>query len=74
MSKCKNGLAENGMICVKDNTCNKGFVVDKEDSSVTRTDSHLRYLFGQSGLQVLKILLQPKFPKNLFPVRIYALA
>ena len=34
--RCKGGLAANGMICVKDNTCNKGFVVDKEDSRCAR--------------------------------------
>jgi len=74
LEKCKKALKENGIICVKDNTCNRGFVVDKEDSSVTRSDAHLRYLFAQSGLVVLKVLLQPKFPKKLFPVRTYALA
>jgi len=74
LERAKKSLNENGIICVKDNTCNRGFVVDKQDSSVTRSDAHLRFLFGQSGLVVLKVLLQPRFPKSLFPVRIYALA
>jgi len=74
LERCKQGLTENGIICIKDNTCGKGFVVDKQDSSITRSDDHLRYLYGQSGLMVLKVLLQPRFPKKLFPVRIYALA
>jgi len=71
--KCKQALAPNGLLCIKDNTCENGFVFDKEDSSVTRSDKHLRALFAQVELAVVKVLLQPNFPKKLFPVRIYAL-
>jgi protein N-terminal methyltransferase len=72
--KCKQALAPNGLLCIKDNTCESGFVMDKEDSSVTRSDQHFRALFAQAGLEVVKVLLQPNFPKKLFPVRIYALS
>ena len=37
LKKCKEGLRENGLIIIKDNVREEsGFVVDKEDSSVTR--------------------------------------
>jgi protein N-terminal methyltransferase len=73
ISKCKLALAPYGLLCIKDNTCENGFVFDKEDSSVTRSDQHLRALFEQASLKLVKELIQPNFPKKLFPVRIYAL-
>jgi len=74
LGKCKLALKPNGLLCIKDNTCDNEFVMDKEDSSVTRSDNHLRALFHESGMIVIKSLLQPNFPKKLFPVRIYALS
>ncbi|EFA75349.1 hypothetical protein PPL_11426 [Heterostelium album PN500] len=55
------------------NIAKKGFIMDKQDSSVTRTDEHLRYLFSQADATVTKSILQPNFPKSLFPVRLYAI-
>ena len=46
---------------------------DKQDSSVTRTDENWRRIFQEAGLELLKTELQTGFPKNLLPVRFYAL-
>jgi len=73
MNQCKQALNQNGIIILKENNSSKGFLVDKEDSSVTRSDKHLRSLLLQSGLTLLKVKLQPRFPKEIFPVRMYAL-
>eukprot|EP00026_Physarum_polycephalum_P013807 Phypoly_transcript_14250.p1 GENE.Phypoly_transcript_14250~~Phypoly_transcript_14250.p1 ORF type:complete len:265 (+),score=29.15 Phypoly_transcript_14250:158-952(+) len=73
LKRCKSALTPYGLLCIKDNTCENGFVFDKEDSSVTRSDKHFRALFSQADMTVVKVLLQPNFPKKLFPVRIYAL-
>eukprot|EP01113_Clastostelium_recurvatum_P006135 TRINITY_DN12789_c0_g1_i1.p1 TRINITY_DN12789_c0_g1~~TRINITY_DN12789_c0_g1_i1.p1 ORF type:complete len:302 (+),score=73.85 TRINITY_DN12789_c0_g1_i1:45-950(+) len=74
MGRCQRSLRPGGIVCIKDNYCRREFVVDKQDSSVTRTDEHFRTLFEQAGVKVLKALVQPLFPKELFPVMIYALA
>ncbi|GAM17724.1 hypothetical protein SAMD00019534_008990, partial [Acytostelium subglobosum LB1] len=71
--RCLAALAPNGVLCIKDNTAKRSFVMDKDDSSVTRSDNHFRYLFEQSGAKLLKTELQPNFPTELFPVRFYAL-
>ena len=51
-----------------------GFYVDREDSSITRTDEHFRSLFTRAGLAVEACRLQAHMPKGLFPVWMYALA
>eukprot|EP00455_Lapot_gusevi_P050212 TRINITY_DN723_c0_g1_i2.p1 TRINITY_DN723_c0_g1~~TRINITY_DN723_c0_g1_i2.p1 ORF type:complete len:316 (+),score=108.75 TRINITY_DN723_c0_g1_i2:79-948(+) len=73
LQRCKEGLTANGYICLKENTARNGFYLDKDDFSITRTDEHFRQIFQKAGLQVAKSILQSGFPKQLFPVRIYAL-
>jgi protein N-terminal methyltransferase len=58
---------------VKENNCAEGFVVDKEDSSVTRSNPYFLSLFAKAKLVVLKTKLQKGFPSELFAVRMYAL-
>ena len=48
-------------------------IYDEEDSSVTRSDEKFRQLFKEAGLKIVATELQRGFPKELFPVRIYAL-
>lgn len=48
-------------------------IYDEEDSSVTRSDDKFRRLFVQAGLKIVATELQKGMPKELFPVRIYAL-
>ncbi|KAF9735121.1 hypothetical protein PMIN06_001466 [Paraphaeosphaeria minitans] len=81
LQRCKAGIkhAEEGAqswIVVKENlsTDLKGQdIYDEEDSSVTRSDEKFRQLFKDAGLKVVATELQKGFPKELFPVRIYAL-
>jgi len=39
----------------------KGFVMDLEDQSVTRTDAQYRALFEQAGLELIATELQKKY-------------
>ncbi|CBX94493.1 similar to DUF858 domain-containing protein [Plenodomus lingam JN3] len=48
-------------------------IYDDEDSSVTRSDDKFRRLFQEAGLKILATELQRGMPKDLFPVRVYAL-
>ncbi|KAL1611811.1 hypothetical protein SLS60_000031 [Paraconiothyrium brasiliense] len=81
LERCKVGLRkeEDGRqswIVVKENlsTDLKGKdIYDEEDSSVTRSDEKFRQLFKEAGLEIVATELQKGFPKELFPVRIYAL-
>ncbi|CAI5534533.1 unnamed protein product, partial [Closterium sp. Naga37s-1] len=54
LHRCLAGLRPGGIIVLKENTCQKGFVLDKADSSVTRSDAYFRDLFKQANLQLLK--------------------
>ncbi len=38
-------LTPHGVICVKENLSSEGFVVDRQDSSVTRSDAHFKQVF-----------------------------
>ncbi|KAF1974347.1 hypothetical protein BU23DRAFT_553409 [Bimuria novae-zelandiae CBS 107.79] len=79
--RCKDGLikAEDGRdawIVVKENMSTEFTgkdIYDEEDSSVTRSDEKFRQLFQEAGLRIVATELQKGFPKELFPVRIYAL-
>ncbi|KAI5069928.1 hypothetical protein GOP47_0014271 [Adiantum capillus-veneris] len=71
--RAKVGLRPYGFFVVKENTTKHGFLVDKDDNSITRSDAYYRDLFEQAGLFLLKTKMQKGFPKELFPVRMYAL-
>eukprot|EP01127_Copromyxa_protea_P010793 TRINITY_DN2667_c0_g1_i1.p1 TRINITY_DN2667_c0_g1~~TRINITY_DN2667_c0_g1_i1.p1 ORF type:complete len:109 (-),score=22.50 TRINITY_DN2667_c0_g1_i1:10-336(-) len=72
-TRCREALTETGIIVVKDNVTNAGFILDVADASVTRSEAHLRLLFEASGLKVMEDKVQPHFPKDLFPVKMFAL-
>ncbi|KAI5251705.1 hypothetical protein E4T42_04147 [Aureobasidium subglaciale] len=68
-------LSPGGWIVLKENLSNHQFgedVYDETDSSVTRTDDKFRDLFKEAGLKIVATELQRGFPKDLYPVRIYA--
>ncbi|KAK9840774.1 hypothetical protein WJX81_003944 [Elliptochloris bilobata] len=71
--RLKAGMKPDGLIVIKENVCAAGFVVDKEDSSLTRSNQYLLQLFKRAGLVVMYNVLQRSFPKELFKVRMYAL-
>lgn len=72
--RCKAGLKPGGFVVVKENICkHTEFVVDKEDSSLTRSNKFMLQLFAKSNMTVMYNVLQRNFPKELFPVRMYAI-
>ncbi|KAJ4286784.1 hypothetical protein N0V90_013036 [Kalmusia sp. IMI 367209] len=78
--RCKDGLVKEegreSWIVVKENMSTdfmKKDIYDEEDSSVTRSDEKFRQLFKEAGLKIVATELQKGFPRELFPVRIYAL-
>ena len=73
LERCKEALRPGGRIVVKENNCREGFQVDKEDSSVTRSDAYFRELFRHSGLELFHCEAQGGLPKELFAVRMYCL-
>jgi len=73
LKRCVDSLTPNGIICIKDNVAKGSFIMDKEDNSVTRNEAHLKFLFEQSGCKLIKALVQPNFPKELYPVIMFAL-
>jgi len=58
---------------VKENISSGGFVLDKEDMSVTRSESAYKAVFESAGLKVVEEMWQTKFPKELYPVKMFAL-
>jgi len=75
LKRCASGLKENGIICIKDNTCSgeDSFCVDKEDSSITRSLSYLLQLCIKADLKVKFQTIQKDFPPDIYPVPIVAL-
>lgn len=88
LQRCKEGLAKpsaaaeegaeprGSWIVVKENMSTdprERDIFDHEDSSVTRSDKKFQQLFKKAGLKIVASELQKGFPKELFPVRMYAL-
>ena len=78
LKRCAESLKPTGFIVVKENVMNPNsvhnFLVDKDDSSVTRSDQIMRNIFSKAGLKIVKVERQKNFPSNMFPVLTYALA
>jgi len=74
LEKCQNVLNEDGLIIVKENLSTSGEdVFDELDSSVTRCDQKFRDIFEKARLRIKKTEIQKGLPKELYPVRVYAL-
>lgn len=76
LKRCSTNLAKNGWIVVKENMSTMRDEIDEfdsEDSSVTRSDQKYREIFKEAGLVIVRTELQAGFPKELYPVRLYAL-
>jgi len=71
--RCLKGIKKNGVIVVKENIARGGFVLDKEDMSVTRSETHFREIFKKAGMRIIKEAWQTKFPRELFQVKMFAL-
>ncbi|XP_055439562.1 N-terminal Xaa-Pro-Lys N-methyltransferase 2 isoform X1 [Bubalus kerabau] len=73
LSRCRDGLKENGIIILKDNVAREGCIFDLSDSSVTRDMGILQTLIRKSGLVVLGQQKQDGFPEQCVPVWMFAL-
>jgi protein N-terminal methyltransferase len=84
LRRCMEGLVKPGdteenrqaWIVVKENispNIHHKDIYDEEDSSVTRSDEKFRKLFKEAGLKIVATEQQRGMPKELYPVRIYAL-
>ncbi|KAI8373189.1 AdoMet dependent proline di-methyltransferase-domain-containing protein [Radiomyces spectabilis] len=71
--RCIKGLKPNGLIGVKENNSSKGYLLDEEDSSVTRPNTAFKKIFKEAGLEVVKEGIQRGLPAGLFAVRMYML-
>lgn len=74
LQRCKQGLKHRGRIIVKENTSNHDFVVDRNDSSVTRGHNYFRDMFAAAGLALVRTAKQSSFPGDLHAVRMYELS
>ncbi|KAM0324361.1 hypothetical protein ACHAQA_008142 [Verticillium albo-atrum] len=74
LRRCRAALRDGGFVVIKENLSTSGAdQFDDVDGSVTRTDEKFRALFAEAGLRLVRTEIQRGFPKELFPVRIYAL-
>lgn len=76
LHRCTHAFASGGWIVVKENTCTtlgQKDLYDEVDNSVTRADGKFRTVFETAGLKIVATEVQKGFPKELFPVRMYAL-
>ncbi|TID12790.1 putative coatomer subunit gamma [Venturia nashicola] len=76
LERTKEFVREGGWIVVKENMSTDALgndVFDETDSSVTRSDGKFRALFERAGLKIVATEVQRGMPKELFPVRIYAM-
>ncbi|KAI3436982.1 uncharacterized protein J3R85_005921, partial [Psidium guajava] len=71
--RAKAGLKPGGLFVLKDNIARSGFVLDKGDRSITRSDTYLKELFHRCGLHIFKSKDQRGLPEELFAVKMYAL-
>jgi len=70
LKKAAQHLTPSGLIVVKDNSTAEhvGFIVDKEDTSVSRGVPYFKKIFEKAGLEVLLAEHFEEFPKECIPV------
>lgn len=74
LKNCAENLVPGGVIIAKENNSTTQDMYDETDSAVTRTDASFRAVFERAGLRLLLTSIQKGMPRELFPVRMYALA
>jgi protein N-terminal methyltransferase len=72
-NRAKGYLKPGGFFVVKENVAKTGFVLDKEDHSITRSDPYYKQLFRRCGLHLYLTRDQKGLPQELFAVKMYAL-
>ena len=71
--KAGKALKPDGFLVVKENVKKKGFLVHKDDFSVTRSEDLYRIAFGEAGLDVIAEQQQRDFPDYIYRVKMWAL-
>ncbi|RUS85923.1 hypothetical protein EGW08_006326 [Elysia chlorotica] len=72
--RCRAGLTESGIMVVKENTVEaEEKTFDDSDSSYTRTRAELSDCMLKAGFKILASQKQKDFPKDLYPVYMFAL-
>lgn len=71
--ECGKTLTSKGVICIKESVIRRGFLVDKDDSSIMRSDEHLKHLFQKADLEIIRESKQMDSPTDIFPIKTYAL-
>jgi protein N-terminal methyltransferase len=73
LRRCRKGIQSGGVVFVKENVCANGFVVDREDSSLTRSNAYFLGLFARADMSVTYNVKQRGMPDGLFQVRMWVL-
>ena len=73
LKRCRASLRPGGLVCLKENITMDGFMVDREDSSITRSDGLMKAVFERAELTLLAEQVQSDFPKEIYEVKMYAL-
>ena len=76
LERCKEAVTMDGLIVLKENMSTNvdgEDVFDETDSSVTRTHAKFQELFKEADVRLVRTEIQTGFPKDLYPVRMYAL-
>ena len=80
LKRCAKGLRPGGLIIVKENVLGdtpahrgRDFLLDEEDSSLTRTKPYMRHIFKEAGLRVFLEESQQDWHPSMLPVAMYAL-
>jgi protein N-terminal methyltransferase len=72
LKKIQSALNDQGLIIFKENIKSKGFIVHKDDFSVTRCEKVLKHAFQASGLQIIEEKLQENWPEDLIRLKMFA--
>lgn len=73
LRNCKTGLKANGLLIVKENLSGSGEVEqDDTDCTITRPGRVIRDMIRKAGFVISKEMRQPKFPAELYEVRMFA--
>ena len=80
LRRCAEGLRPGGLIVIKENVLGdtpkhhgRDFLLDKEDSSLTRSKPYMQHIFKEAGLRVFLEEAQQDWHPSMLPVAMYAL-
>jgi len=72
LGKVKQALKPGGILVFKENIRQKGFIVHKDDFSVTRCEKVLKHAFEKAGLTVVEEKQQVNWPDDLLDLKMFA--